>query len=283
MPVENDIPTSTHWGQIWPSKSLTNKIIVLDLDENLVHTYSNPKYFKELGIMDNPDLENLRKRVYTIQFESITGIKGDGSIGTLWGVERPHLSVFLIFCFYYFDIVCVWSAGVHEYVHKIVRKIFKSINRRPDYIFTRDDCETGDIGLTKPLTKLAAEIARDRNMNPKELLNRMYMMDDKHYTFDETNPDNGILTPAYSPDPPTLRNLQENDDTLLILKEWLLLPKVMTCSDIKIIEKGQIFEKSLQEMKRIRGTFSSMNKLKSVDENSEIESIHSSRIHPQNY
>ena len=81
-----------------PKKSLTDKAIILDLDETCIHTAEDDKSMNK-SICDNPNLDG---DVYTLTLDA-------GKL-KMWGTKRPHLDEFLLFCFSYFKHVCVWSA-----------------------------------------------------------------------------------------------------------------------------------------------------------------------------
>jgi hypothetical protein len=135
----------------------TKSCVVLDLDATLINTF---------GTIHNwrfADLDNIRAN------NRIFDIKTEGSF--LWGTKRPGVEQFLKACFKHFDVVGVWSAGAHDYVHKIVEILFPA---RPDFIWTRDDCvdtmqdeEKIDTVRQKPLEKLFRSFPE---INPKKIL-----------------------------------------------------------------------------------------------------------------
>ena len=219
-----------------PSVAMTNKCIILDLDQTLIATQDSTQDLAKLGIITNPKLLSLRRRTYYFNLEELER-RGDGTSYGYWGITRPHLTEFLIFCFSYFKTVAVWSAGQKPYVEAIVDHIFKDI-RPPHIVWTANDIEWGiDRRVKKPLSKMIKILN-----NPFDIEN-VLALDDNPSTFSE-NIDNGILIPEYSP-ACTLDGLSRDDPTLLQLKAWLLQPHVMTSADVRLLEKDNIFSTPL--------------------------------------
>ena len=145
----------------------------------------------------------------------------------MWGVKRPHLDTFLVFCFSYFKNVCVWSAGQKEYVYAMVNYFARDI-RQPHITFNYDHCTHNGNILEKPLSEI---IKRSSTMN----ITNTFALDDRRTTFESKNPDNGILIPVYSP-PVTIEGLQMEDDSLLQLIYWFLQPEVVHSKDIRTLD-----------------------------------------------
>lgn len=226
-----------------PQASITDKCIVLDLDQTLIATQESMSSLIELNILSDPKLMELRNRTYHITIEDLER-PGIGTKYDFWGVTRPHINEFLIFCFSYFKIVAVWSAGKRPYVEAIVDHIFKDI-KMPHIIFTHDDIDIGPGGhIEKPLTKMIESnpILR-RNMSLQNTL----ALDDNSMTF-YLNHDNGILIPPYDPSL-NINALLRDDPTLLQLKYWLLQPEVVNARDVTILNKSQIFSISVDNYK----------------------------------
>src|SRR5437763_151797 len=88
----------------------TNLIVILDIDESLAHTFTDT-------IMDELKIPHgLQAYMLNILMD-----RNNGGSATMWGVKRPYLDTFLNFCFSYFKLLIVWSAGTYEYVHTIVQ------------------------------------------------------------------------------------------------------------------------------------------------------------------
>lgn len=223
-----------------PDIPLTNKCIILDLDETLVHTDNeepNTELLKDLEIFSNPHFYDLRERVYKITMEDVTSKKGTGDKTEMWGVVRPHVREFLIACFTYFRVVIVWSAGKKNYVHAIVDFLFLGLPR-PTVIWTYDDLEKlPNNTLIKPLSKLIEKVP---TLNKYMSLENSFILDDRLTVFQEPNPSNGIEIPAYRPtfNPKSLRS---DDKALLSVTNWLMKPEVMNSTDVRQLDKKNIF------------------------------------------
>jgi len=223
-----------------PSTSITDKCIVLDLDQTLIATQESIESLKELNILSDPNLISLRRRVYYVTIEDLEK-PGIGTKYDFWGITRPHVQEFLIFCFSYFKIVSVWSAGKRPYVEAIVDYIFKDLPQ-PHVIFTHDDVKIGPKGhILKPLNKMIeSNPVLRRNMS----LQNTFAIDDNSMTF-FNNHNNGILIPAYDPSL-SINALARDDHALLQLKYWLLQPDVVNSHDITTLDKTHIFSTSLE-------------------------------------
>lgn len=223
-----------------PSASITDKCIVLDLDQTLIATQDSVDSLKQLGILSNPNLISLRNRVYYLTIEDLEK-PGVGTKYDFWGVTRPHVQEFLIFCFSYFKIVAVWSAGKRPYVEAIVDHMFKDLPK-PHVVFTHDDIDIGPGGhVLKPLTKMIeSNPVLRRNMSLQNTL----AIDDNSMTF-HNNTENGVLVPAYDPSS-NINAFARDDPTLLQLKYWFLQPEVVNARDVTALDKSKIFATSVE-------------------------------------
>lgn len=225
-----------------PFTSITDKCIVLDLDQTLIATQDDMISLKKSGILSDPKLMSLRSRMYHIVIDDLNK-PGEGSRFECWGITRPHISEFLIFCFSYFKIVAVWSAGTRSYVEAIVEHIFRDI-RKPHIIFTRDDIMKG---VEKPLVNM---INSCDLMKQYMSLDNTLALDDNSSTYIH-NPDNALLIPAY--EPTSADAMGRDDPTLLQLKYWLLQPEVVNCKDVRTLNKDGIYSNSLESYKNRLG------------------------------
>lgn len=217
-------------------ETITNKAIILDLDSTLIFTHEEKVNLKKTPILSDPDMLDLRTRVYYLTIEDYDK-RGSGKQYSVWGVTRPHTKEFLHFCFAYFKVVAVWSAGQKDYVEDIINYLFRDIGHKPHIIFTRDDCvKDKKLGTIKPLTKMYEfHPLLGQYMTESNTL----ILDDNHYTF-EKNLENAIHCPAYEPDahPEAMR---EGDDTLLQCRYWFLLKSIREAKDVRKLEKDTIF------------------------------------------
>lgn len=222
-----------------PSASITDKCVVLDLDQTLIATQEEMNSLKNLNILNDPQLLPLRNRTYYITIEDLEK-PGIGTKYDFWGVSRPHVREFLLFCFSYFKVVAVWSAGQRPYVEAIVDDIFRDLPK-PHIIFSHDDVFVGPGGrIEKPLNKMieSSPVLR-RFMSLQNTL----AVDDNGSTF-RNNDENGILIPAYDP-ALSVNAMGRDDPTLLQLKYWLLQPEVVNARDVTVLDKSTIFTTSL--------------------------------------
>lgn len=221
-----------------PRMSLTNKVIVLDLDQTLIATQDSIESLSDLGIYSNPDLLDLRKRTYRFDLEDMEQ-PGKGTKYPYWGIIRPHVHEFLIFCFSYFKIVAVWSAGQRQYVESIVDYVFRDLPR-PHIVLTHDDIVYDDVHLYKPLSKLISQHPAFASYLD---LSKIYALDDNSYTFIQ-NPDNGVLIPEYNPSL-NIDAFRRDDPTLLQFRYWLVQPHVLNARDVRDLDKSDIFSTSI--------------------------------------
>ena len=221
---------------------LTNKNIVFDLDETLIHSNSNMDHYKKLNLYSNPKNVLLRDKIYVISMVDVVGDEGSGEELVMWGIFRPGVFEFLQFALQYFETVQIWSAGRFLYVHSIVEKLFKKKNR-PKNILTYDDTVFKTINKEsmtyKPLEKIY-EI--NKNCKPENT----FIIDDR--SDYEKNKDNIILIPKFGveKDKPSFEDLKnllnKEDDALFKLQKWFETPEVMQCNDVRKLNKKKIFK-----------------------------------------
>jgi len=218
--------------------SLTDKCIYLDLDQTLISTADEKyglDYLYKLKILSNPSLMHIRNRIYHVVVEDLEK-PGYGSKYEMWGITRPKLNRFLNFCFGYFKLVIVYSAGKRQYVESIVDHIFKDVEY-PHAVLSYDDIKKDKKGnVVKPITSVI-----NANLLTKQFVkhNNTLGLDDLESTYSE-NKGNGILIPPYEPDL-NEKSLDGDDDYLLRLENWLMLPEVINCKDVRLLDKTQIF------------------------------------------
>lgn len=215
---------------IYSPESLTQHTIVLDLDETLVHSSEDMNDFHGLNIGKNPELKEIEHRIYFLTLEE----PDSSQKSNLWGITRPYLREFLIFCFNYFEHVCVWSAGQTRYVETLIKKICSDI-KLPKLIYSNPKCVQSDGVLQKPLLRII-----DENPEMNLSLEHTFMLDDRRSVFSNCNPSNGILIPAYMP-LPLISSLKESDNCFSQLIRWFLLPEVIMSDDVRMLDKSCIF------------------------------------------
>lgn len=222
------------------SKSLTEHVCVFDVDETMVHTLclnNNTegvmKVAEDLGIYTNPKYQDLRARSIRLELDDPVTPRGTGARHGCWGITRPHLQRHLKFAFRYFRKVIIWSAGLREYVQRIVRYVNRD-NRKFDLIYHRANCKLLNGVYVKPLDKMIAE---HPEVGPIE---HMFIVDDRE-DIAIYNMDNLILIPVYTPEL-TIESMREDDDAFLRLEKWLMQPHVMKSTDVRTLDKRGIFE-----------------------------------------
>ena len=219
--------------------SMTNKCVVLDLDQTLIATQNDVGSLYQLKILSDPKLMELRSRIYCITIEDLEK-PGIGTKYDFWGVIRPHVHEFLLFCFSYFKVVAVWSAGKRPYVEAIVDHLFKDMEA-PHIIFTHDDIIIGQSGhVEKPLSKM---IDTNQDMSLQNTL----AIDDNIMTFCH-NVKNGVLIPAYEPKL-SIESFSADDQALQQLMNYLLQSHIVSANDVTMLDTREIFNTPL-EVKR---------------------------------
>ena len=146
---------------------------------------------------------------------------------------RPHLKTFLAWAHQHFRVVAVWSAGQTKYVERMVDEMFRDL-APPATIYSYPECRNHHSVIEKPLSQMFDD--KKLGMTPEKTL----VIDDRLTTFASVNPNNGILIPAYSPEL-TIDQLTRDDKALLELQAWFMRPDVMSVSDVRTLNKQQIF------------------------------------------
>jgi len=235
-------------------KSITDKGVILDLDETCLHTFKNISLLHDLKILTDPQYIKLRKRIYILNLNDLT-VKGDGRIVQVWGVMRPGLRKFLKFCFIYFKVVTVWSAGLPSYVHGAVEKIFRGLPT-PIIVFSRTDClnegNKYNMILSKPIEKMI-----NYNDNIKNIMSieKTFIIDDR-IDYVKYNFNNGIIIPPYNPSP-NIGSMLLKDYALIKIIMWLLQPDVSFTMDIRLIKKDNIFTIHMNDVEKYINNFNS--------------------------
>ncbi len=211
--------------------SLTDYHIVFDLDECLIHTITSGSESTYEEIMNKRI--DLRSRLYQFELVDIGSKKGQGVSSNYWGVTRPHLDKFLDFCHGYFRSISIWSAAQPSYVRAVVSRIFQGRNP-PLIIFTSDHIAPDDRhGYHKPLANLVAQFPGFMS------LQKTFFLDDRASNFISC-PGNGLIIPKYEP-LPSVESIERDDNCFHLLAEFLLQLSKMEVSDIRTIDKSQIF------------------------------------------
>lgn len=97
---------------------MNDKNLVIDLDETLLHTFTDRTLF-----------DKFEPKYGEIKYE----------VGNFFGVLRPNVKSFLGWCAGNFKEIGVWSAGKKEYVESIVDILFTG--RKPTFVWNWNDCD----------------------------------------------------------------------------------------------------------------------------------------------
>jgi TFIIF-interacting CTD phosphatase-like protein len=178
------------------------KYVVLDLDECLIHSHVDADTYTTC--MENKEYIRVRRHVHLIRTDIIPDMTC---------ITRPHLREFLLFLQNKYRVV-IWSAGMYEYVHEVVRIIFQDLPQ-PEMVLTRNDVTYFDPQKRreyhKPLTTFFGKM-------PDANVENTVILDDSVINF-HSNPANGIVIPRYLP---TLYDiLHYEDNNLLYAAKWL--------------------------------------------------------------
>jgi hypothetical protein len=208
-----------------PKDAFTDLNLVLDIDECMVHTSTDMRKFRDLGIFRDPNLLSLRKRTYRLVIDDLD-TPGNANSNDIWGITRPHLYTALSYSFKYFKHIYVWSSGHKRYVNTMVNFIFRDLPK-PDGILTNDDCGiyNGD-KFYKPLSHLYQKYSH-HDLSPKTTI----MLDDVPENM-RANKGNGIVVPKYQPSP-RLDHLKKNDTMFLQFLDWIKSDEVLDSEDIR--------------------------------------------------
>lgn len=216
----------------YPQKTLTNKVIVLDLDATLLNTFFKPddvEAIDRIGVWSNPNLRRVMKK-YAIENTNVAA--GGGSKTEVTTIFRPHLMTFLIFLSYYGHII-LWSAGHSKYVHSVRRLMFADLPA-PHATLTSDNTPNNKYGeVAKPMEFLYDSYPHLANAK------NTILIDDRDSNVN-ANPKNSIMIPPYEPKP-TLNSLMTNDIALIQIMMWLQKPEVANCDDVRDLNKSGIF------------------------------------------
>lgn len=222
----------------------TNLCVVLDLDECLLH--GMPAGYSDVldEILSNPAYLEVRSRTYQLELHDFDNPAGTGKIEKSWGVFRPHLHFFMMFLFSHCAYVCFWTAGYKDYADTLVQKICRGL-RMPFSVMNRDDLPDFPHNYHKPLAKVMA--LDPEGIRPENVL----LIDDRGKNF-VSMPHNGIKIPPFEPDPNSIRNLQSDDICLLQIRQWMLSEEVLSCRDVRRLDKSTIFTTPLRTLGPVR-------------------------------
>lgn len=199
--------------------------IVLDMDETLLHVFTNLEYLDDLNFIE------------TFQPFQVKSLDDK----PLWGLHRPGLGEFLKYITENFENVFVWSAGTHAYVVPIIKSVFEFYNLPPPtMILTRGHCRYYNGKYHKPLVdlKIFWYIEQRKVLD----INRTLIVDDRNYTF-LMNPFNALQIPPYHPGGPDRNNVNipkiynPDDRELFKLIQWFKEVNIKDAPDFTVLKK----------------------------------------------
>lgn len=214
---------------------MEDQVIVLDIDETLVHTFENIEDFYKLSPFTNKKYFSIRKRIYHMELYDVGEPLGSGDAWEMWGIEREGLIDFLKYCFKRFKYVIIWSAGQKRYVDRLSERLFRWSNE-PHLILNWDNCRKADDMYDKPILLLKSQFP---DIADSIRLENTFIIDDRQANFEQANINNGIPIPGYTPNPN--QELLKPDNTLQKLIDWFELPSTKRSKDIRKLDKTKIW------------------------------------------
>lgn len=181
-------------------------VLILDLDETLVHTFDDAR---DLNVhIEHP---GLRDRLYVLDYYNSRDRKQEHQVG----VRRPNLDIFLKKALEMTDLFVIWTAASESYANDLITKIIKMKGHRsPDIVLTADDCLEHQGETTKPVRLLF-------DMYPKlsklTTVDNIIIIDDRKSNL-KFNAASGIHIDSYHPEP-TAEGIQKDDTALLAALE----------------------------------------------------------------
>ncbi len=206
---------------------LTNKNIVLDLDSTMVHTSSDINAFYRTGLLDDNSINR-------IKYFELTSSNIHPSERRMWTILRPYTREFLNFCTKYFHKIIIFTASQNEYAYKIKEILEEFLGEKiTDVVYSYNNCSfPNNKTIHKPI-----HIFNQNNELKDVTEYNTLALDDRDDTF-AYNPYNGVLIPPYEPE---FDEIDSDDHALLQLMGWLSLPEVVNSTDVRTLDKKNIF------------------------------------------
>ena len=147
---------------------MDKKLLILDLDETLYHTFIKPFTKKEI--------------------ESELFEKGLSHMGIYHTVPRPHVDKFLKFIFEKFK-VAIWTAADYDYAESAVKNLLNIDINKLEFFFHKKNCLKINDKYIKDLNKLKMENIIMLDNNPQYIIPRNKVINIKDFTGFEKNDD----------------------------------------------------------------------------------------------
>lgn len=206
------------------------KDIILDMDETLLHTFSNLKSNDVLDLITDAQ-QDIADRVYACHVPDLDMRPGSGVNRFVAGISRPGFEDFMRFCYEHFTNVIVWSAGTNNYVNCVLEEVCADVGL-PNLILTREDCVRVRDHYEKPIEVLS-DICPSLGIS----LSTTLIVDDRKASF-FSNPDNGVRITPFLPEPGESEKTLafRFDDALNRLSTWIER-EILPCTDVRKVEK----------------------------------------------
>ena len=185
-----------------------NAVLVLDLDDTLVHTFMGEDEESQQRLADIVSSKKAGSRLQSINFiDSETGVSYK-----MKTVLRPGIDDFLdtVQKQGFFKKVVVWTAADKNYAEAIVKAVFCD-GPQPDLVWSRSNCYDFGADISKPLIVMARELG----VRPENI----FIIDDMKYSVGY-NRKHGIQIPPYDP----VTGDDNEDDCLPLLIKFFKSP-----------------------------------------------------------
>lgn len=217
--------------------------VVLDLDNTLINSFDETDELFKLIHDGDTELNYLSQYCYHL---SITCSGLDLEQYKLWGIFRPYLVEFILYCAERCKNIYIWSAGHRDYVEAVVEKIFGNLDYKPKLIFSIEETEydEGSGVVIKDLNKLY------QASSGQALAHNTIIIDDRRDALSR-NHDNGILIPRFafrghsvnnSGREATINQITSDirkDRALQELIKWM--DNIKDIPDVRLLDKTNIF------------------------------------------
>lgn len=226
-----------------PRQSKTDRVVVLDLDETLVHSFhleAELNAINRYNIWASSNHPELRLIVKKLNIDN-PGPPGEGTRIKVYMVYRPGLKRFLSRLTYWASAIIVLTAGKASYAFKAYQQIWSDLPK-PRALLTADVCDKEIIevpGYPRQL-RLFKRLEKVYGMYPEARPDNTILIDNADYNT-KPNPKNSILIPDYQPDP-TIESILTPDDCLNKIMDFFEAPgSEVAHGDVRKVDLTQIF------------------------------------------
>lgn len=207
---------------------MESKVLVLDMDETLIHTLGASARIELLTSYPNATAAlQACGDLFGVRFERTVRPSGTDREEDVLVIKRPGVDEFLRRARKTFSHVLIWSAGQKEYVEKVIDGLFER-HPPPDLVMTYDDIHHESNGYSKPLSRVYEKVDA---ASPKNTI----LVDDCESNFiHDTN--NGVKIKRYAPAIREIITGQYNTDTeLYVLADYFADKSFASARDVRTI------------------------------------------------